>query len=75
MAQTKAQRWASRRNGAKFRLRGMRNNLDSLCQESILSPVERDSTWACIGLLDHLLMKWEDRNQISKQTFLAGGGS
>jgi len=69
---TKAQEWARKRNGAKWRIKGINENLRNLSMESSLLTTERAELRRAVLFITQSLNNWEERNSLSKKKFMEG---
>lgn len=69
---TKAQKWAKRRNFAKFRIEGIKSSLIVLSEDSNLLATERSELRRVLVGLYETLNCWKARNVISRRKFMEG---
>ncbi len=67
---TKAQKWARERNSAKWRLKGIRENLKMLARNSSLLITERKELKRSVIFIDETLSSWKARNGLAKKKFM-----
>jgi len=70
---TKAQEWARQRNGIKFRLAGVRENLRMMTISNVILSTEKKEMKRAILFLDEVIGSWRTRNGMSKKKFMEGG--
>lgn len=63
------QRWAHRRNWAKFRVSGILVTLDELEKDNILSASERDHLKRITPKIRSFFLAWKGNNKVSEQEY------
>lgn len=69
---TKAQKWARERNGIKFVLSGITENLKTQSFKSCLLTTEKAELRRAVILLNETMGCWKARNELSKKKFMEG---
>jgi hypothetical protein len=64
------QQWAQKRNFAKSRLMGMEMQLNILCGESYITPMEKKTLRQARIKIELALRDWNVKNAASKMFFL-----
>lgn len=67
---TKAQQWARERNGIKFILRGIVENLKTQSFKSCLLTTEKAELRRAVIFLNETIGSWKGRNSLSKKKFM-----
>ena len=63
-------KWARERNFAKFRIKGIINNLHLLIDQKVTLRVEKGELKRAIIYLNETLENWESRNTLSKNRYV-----
>ena len=66
---TTNQKWARERNFAKFIIRGIQAKARVLLKGHILTPVETDEIMDIMSMTRRVLLKWEDKAEVSKEIY------
>ena len=72
---TKAHKWARERNGTKWRLLGIKQNLKGMSVNKSLTISERVQLDLALNNIGSIIHEWKDHNREAKANYLKKGGS
>lgn len=66
---TTNQKWARERNFSKFMVKGIQSNARSLLNSKVLTEMELDEAMDILSSTKRILLKWDEKNPISKDNY------